>query len=167
MEKSGCEAPVRKAPARWSAATPAWPIVGTASMTECVQIARWIANSVSTPVIMDGDTGHGGIMAVRRMIRECIHAGVAGIRIDDQPIEGKRRTQSAGLEVDALEQAIVRYRAAVDAKNELDPNFVVHGTVLRARRGEWRTGMTQCSVWQPIRMKRASIGCSLNHPFHR
>ncbi len=74
---------------------------------------------------MDGDTGHGGIMAVRRMIRECIHAGIAGIRIDDQPIEGKRRTQSAGLEVVPLEQAIVRYRAAVDAKNELDPDFVV------------------------------------------
>lgn len=54
-----------------------------------------------------------------------IHAGIAGIRIDDQPIEGKRRTQSAGLEVVPLEQAIVRYRAAVDMKNELDPDFVV------------------------------------------
>ena len=46
---------------------------------------------------MDGDTGHGGIMAVRRMVRECIRAGIAGVRIDDQPIEGKRRTQSAGV----------------------------------------------------------------------
>src|SRR5687768_15036286 len=99
--------------------------VGTATMTECVQVAGWIAESVKFPVIMDGDTGHGGIMAVRRMIRECIRAGVAGIRIDDQPIEGKRRTQSAGVEVVPLEQAIARYRAAVDMKNELDPNFVV------------------------------------------
>ena len=99
--------------------------VGTASMTECVQIAGWIANSVTIPVIIDGDTGHGGIMAVRRLVRECIHAGIAGIRIDDQPIEGKRRTQSAGLEVVPLEQAIMRYRAAVDMKNELDPDFVV------------------------------------------
>jgi len=55
--------------------------VGTATMTECVQVAGWIAESVKFPVIMDGDTGHGGIMAVRRMIRECIRAGVAGIRI--------------------------------------------------------------------------------------
>jgi 2-methylisocitrate lyase-like PEP mutase family enzyme len=74
---------------------------------------------------MDGDTGHGGIMAVRRMIRECIRAGIAGVRIDDQPIEGKRMTQRAGVEVVPLEQAIVRYRAAVDMKNELDPNFVI------------------------------------------
>lgn len=39
--------------------------VGTATMTECVQIAGWIAESVSFPVIVDGDTGHGGIMAAR------------------------------------------------------------------------------------------------------
>src|SRR5690606_20177485 len=68
---------------------------------------------------------HGGVMAVRRLIRECIRAGIAGIRIDDQPIEGKRKTQSAGMEIVSLEQAVARYRAAVDMKNELDPDFVV------------------------------------------
>jgi 2-methylisocitrate lyase-like PEP mutase family enzyme len=99
--------------------------VGTLTMLECVQIAGWIAQSVKFPIIMDGDTGHGGIMAVRRMVRECIRAGVAGVRIDDQPIEGKRRTQSAGVTVVPLEQAVARYRAAVDMRNELDPDFVV------------------------------------------
>jgi 2,3-dimethylmalate lyase len=101
------------------------PDLGILSMTECVAIAKWIARSVKIPVILDGDTGHGGIMAVRRLVRECIRAGIAGVRIDDQPIEGKRRTQDAGLEVVPLEQAIARYRAAVDMKNELDPNFVI------------------------------------------
>jgi 2-methylisocitrate lyase-like PEP mutase family enzyme len=80
---------------------------------------------VKFPVIMDGDTGHGGIMAVRRMVRECIRAGIAGVRIDDQPIEGKRRTQSAGVTVVPLDQAIARYRAAVDMRNEIDPNFII------------------------------------------
>jgi 2-methylisocitrate lyase-like PEP mutase family enzyme len=99
--------------------------VGTATLSECVEIAGWIADSVRIPVIMDGDTGHGGIMAVRRMVRECIRRGIAGVRIDDQPIEGKRKTQSAGVEVVPLDLAIARYRAAVDMKNELDPNFVI------------------------------------------
>jgi len=90
-----------------------------------VTVAGWIAQSVKFPVIMDGDTGHGGIMAVRRMVRECIRAGIAGVRIDDQPIEGKRRTQDAGVSVVPIDQAIARYRAAVDMKNELDPDFVV------------------------------------------
>jgi 2-methylisocitrate lyase-like PEP mutase family enzyme len=124
MERSGCEALFVGTSAVVGGYT-GMADVGTATMTECVQIAGWIAGSVATPVIIDGDTGHGGIMAVRRLVRECIHAGIAGIRIDDQPIEGKRRTQSAGLEVVPLEQAITRYRAAVDMKNELDPDFVV------------------------------------------
>jgi len=99
--------------------------VGTATMSECMRIGQWIAQSVTYPIILDGDTGHGGIMAVRRLVHECIKAGIAGVRIDDQPIEGKRMTGSAGIEVVPMAQAIARYRAAVDAKNELDPNFVI------------------------------------------
>lgn len=124
MEKAGCEVGFVGTSGVVGAYT-GLADVGTATMTECVTIAGWIARSVEFPVIMDGDTGHGGIMAVRRMVRECIHAGLAGVRIDDQPIEGKRRTQSAGLEVVPLEKAIARYRAAVDMKNEIDPAFVI------------------------------------------
>ena len=69
--------------------------VGTATLDECVKIAGWSAASVSFPIIMDDDTGHGGIMAVRRMVRDCIHAGIAGVRIDDQPIEGKRKAPAS------------------------------------------------------------------------
>src|SRR5919206_733849 len=99
--------------------------VGTATMSECITIAGWIADSVSIPVMIDGDTGHGGIMAVRRLVRDSIRAGLAGIRIDDQPIESKRKTQNSGIDVVPVRDAIVRYRAAVDMKNELDPDFVV------------------------------------------
>ncbi len=124
MEKAGCEAAFSGTSGVVGGYT-GLSDVGTATMTECVQVARWIAGSVRFPVMMDGDTGHGGIMAVRRMVRECIQAGIAGIRIDDQPIEGKRKTQTAGVEVVPLPQAIARYRAAVDMKNELDPDFVI------------------------------------------
>ena len=124
MEKAGCEAGFVGTSGVVGSYT-GLADVGTATLTECLQVAGWIAASVNFPVILDGDTGHGGIMAVRRMVRECIRAGIAGVRIDDQPIEGKRRTQSAGVEVVPLEQAIARYRAAVDMKNELDPDFVV------------------------------------------
>ncbi|HEV2009119.1 MAG TPA: isocitrate lyase/PEP mutase family protein, partial [Burkholderiales bacterium] len=124
MERSGCEAGFVGTGGVVGAYT-GHADVGTLTMMECVQVAGWIAQSVSYPVMMDGDTGHGGIMAVRRLVRECIHAGLAGIRIDDQPLEGKRKTQSAGMEVVPLEHAIARYRAAVEMKNELDPNFVI------------------------------------------
>lgn len=99
--------------------------VGTATLSECVTIGGWIARAVQFPVILDGDTGHGGVMAVRRMVEDCIREGLAGVRIDDQPIEGKRGTGTAGMEVAPLEVVLTRYRAAVDCKRELDPNFVV------------------------------------------
>ncbi|HSD99564.1 MAG TPA: isocitrate lyase/PEP mutase family protein [Burkholderiales bacterium] len=124
MERAGCEAGFVGTSGVVGSYT-GLADVGSATLTECVQIGGWIAQSVKFPIILDGDTGHGGIMAVRRLVRECIRAGIAGVRIDDQPIEGKRRTQSAGVEVVPLAHAIARYRAAVDMKNELDPDFVV------------------------------------------
>ena len=124
MERAGCEAGFVGTSAVVGGYT-GLADVGTATMGECVQIGKWIAGAVNFPVILDGDTGHGGVMAVRRLVRECIEAGIAGVRIDDQPIEGKRRTQSAGVTVVPLEQAIASYRAAVDMKNELDPSFVI------------------------------------------
>jgi len=124
MERAGCEALFVGTGGVVGAYT-GLADVGTATLSECVEIAGWIADSVKIPVIMDGDTGHGGIMAVRRMVRECIRRGIAGVRIDDQPIEGKRKTQSAGVEVVPVDLAVARYRAAVDMKNELDPNFVI------------------------------------------
>src|SRR5260221_818399 len=124
MERAGCEALFVGTGGVVGAYT-GLADVGTATLSECVEIAGWIADRVKIQVIMDGDTGHAGIMAVRRMVRECIRHGIAGVRIDDQPIEGKRKTQDAGVEVVPLDQAIARYRAAVDMKNELDPNFVV------------------------------------------
>jgi 2-methylisocitrate lyase-like PEP mutase family enzyme len=124
MEKAGCEVGFVGTGGVVGAYT-GLADVGALNMLECVQVAGWIAQSVKFPIIMDGDTGHGGIMAVRRMVRECIRAGIAGVRIDDQPIEGKRRTQSAGVTVVPLDQAIARYRAAVDMRNEIDPDFII------------------------------------------
>jgi 2,3-dimethylmalate lyase len=124
MEKAGCEVGFVGTGGVVGAYT-GLADVGAVTMLECVQVAGWIAQSVKFPIIMDGDTGHGGIMAVRRMVRECIRAGIAGVRIDDQPIEGKRRTQSAGVMVIPRDQAIARYRAAVDIRNEIDPDFII------------------------------------------
>jgi 2-methylisocitrate lyase-like PEP mutase family enzyme len=101
------------------------PDLGILTLSECVQFGKWIARSVKIPVILDGDTGHGGIMAVRRLVHECIEAGLAGLRLDDQPLEQKRRTLSTGIAVVSRDEAVTRYRAAVDMKNELDPDFVI------------------------------------------
>ena len=126
--------------------------VGTATLNECVQIAGWIARSVKFPVILDGDTGHGGIMAVRRMIEDCIREGIAGVRIDDQPIEGKRGTGTAGMEVQSLEVVLTRYRAAVDCKRDLDPNFVVMAQcyVAEAANGGFEESLVRMKAYKEV-----------------
>src|SRR5262249_53128515 len=95
MEKAGCEVGFVGTGGVVGAYT-GLADVGALTMLECVTVAGWIAQSVKFPIIMDGDTGHGGIMAVRRMVRECLRTGIAGVGIDDQPVEGQRRTPSAG-----------------------------------------------------------------------
>ena len=124
MEAAGCEAAFIGTGITGGNYT-ALPDSGLLSSTECLQFAGYIARAVSFPLILDGDTGHGGPPAVRRLVHECIRAGLAGLRIDDQPIEGKRATQSAGIEVVPREVAVERYQAAVRARDELDPDFVV------------------------------------------
>ena len=126
--------------------------VGTATLNECVQIAGWIARSVRFPVILDGDTGHGGIVAVRGMAEDCIREGIAGVRIDDQPIEGKRGTGAAGVEVQSLDVVLARYRAAVDCKRELDPNFVLMTQcyVAEAANGGFKESLVRMKAYKEI-----------------
>ena len=98
---------------------------GLITATEALWIAKYIAGAVSFPIILDGDTGHGGPPAIRRLVHECIGIGLAGIRLDDQEIEAKRGTQSAGISIVERDHAVERYQAAVAARDELDPDFVV------------------------------------------
>src|ERR1700750_3286442 len=74
--------------------------MGTATMTECITIAGWIVDSVSIPVIMDGDTGHGGVMAVRRMVRECIRAGIE----TPSPQQGRERQSAERQRTESAER---------------------------------------------------------------
>ncbi len=101
------------------------PDLGLVSYTESLWVAKFLAESVHFPLILDGDTGHGGPDAVKHFVKECIKIGLAGVRIDDQEIEAKRSTGSGGIEVVPREQAIGRYKAAIEARNEMDPNFVI------------------------------------------
>lgn len=124
MESAGCEAAFVGTSITGGNYT-ALPDTGVLTATECVQFGGYIARAVAFPVILDGDTGHGGPPAVKRLVQECIRAGLAGVRIDDQAIEAKRSTQMAGIEIVPPDDAVARYRAAVEARDELDPSFVI------------------------------------------
>ena len=100
------------------------PDVGLTTMSEMVANARYIAAAVRVPLIADADTGFGNAINVIRTIREYIGAGVAGIHMEDQ-VSPKRCGHVAGRLVIPMEEAVGKIRAAVDTRNELDPDFVL------------------------------------------
>jgi len=100
------------------------PDVGLTTLSEMAANARYIAASVRVPLIADADTGFGNAINVIRTLREYIGAGVAGLHMEDQ-VSPKRCGHVAGRQVIPLEEAVGKIRAAVDTRNELDPDFVI------------------------------------------
>jgi 2,3-dimethylmalate lyase len=100
------------------------PDAGLITMVEMVQNAERMANAVSIPLLSDSDQGFGNAINVRRTVASFIRAGVAGIHIEDQ-VAPKRCGYVKGKELISLEEAVGKYQAAVDAKMEIDPDFVI------------------------------------------
>lgn len=100
------------------------PDAGLATMTEMHANARYIAGAVDVPLIADADNGYGNAINVIRTVREYIQTGAAGIHIEDQSIP-KRCGHVAGRLVIPLEEAIGKFRAAADARDRLDSDFVL------------------------------------------
>ena len=97
------------------------PDAGLATMTEMHLNARYMANAVKVPLIADADNGYGNAINVIRCVREYIQTG---IHIEDQAIP-KRCGHVAGRRVIPMAEAVGKYRAAADVRDELDPDFVL------------------------------------------
>jgi 2,3-dimethylmalate lyase len=100
------------------------PDVGLMTMTELVNNVENVCNAVDIPVMVDCDTGFGSAINVRRTVASMIRGGAAGLFIEDQ-VSPKRCAFVAGKEVISLEEAVGKYRAAIDIRNESDPDFIV------------------------------------------
>jgi len=100
------------------------PDAGLATMTEMQANARFIANAVDVPLIADSDNGYGNAINVIRTVKEYIQTGAAGIHIEDQ-IMPKRCGHVAGRQVIPIDEAIGKVRAAADARDAADPDFLL------------------------------------------
>jgi methylisocitrate lyase len=100
-----------------SAALLGEPDFGLLTQTEMVDAARRICRAVKIPVVVDGDTGYGGALNVRRMVEELIQAGARGLILEDQTWP-KRCGHMRGKSVIALEEHVQKIRAAREAIGE-------------------------------------------------
>ena len=99
-----------------------YPDVGLLGLNEMVESVRRIANVSDIPVFADADTGYGNAVNVHYTVKEYIRAGAAGLHIEDQESPKKSGTL-AGRRLISREEAIGKYKAAVAAKKELDPDL--------------------------------------------
>jgi 2-methylisocitrate lyase-like PEP mutase family enzyme len=93
--------------------------MGLVSMGEIVEQIRKITGAITTPVIADADTGYGNALNVYRTVREFKRAGVAAIQLEDQ-VSPKKCGHFNGKEVITKDEAVMKIKAAVDARGESD-----------------------------------------------
>ena len=98
------------------------PDISLLTLTEMTDCIRRVADTADIPVFTDGDTGHGGVLNVRRTVKEIERAGAAGMFIEDQ-VFPKRCGHMLDKQVIETEEMIAKVKAAVDAR--IDDDFVI------------------------------------------
>jgi len=92
------------------------PDAGLISYGELVDQGTNICRAVTIPMIGDGDTGFGSAQNVKRTVQGYARAGFACIMLEDQ-VAPKRCGHTEGKAVVGREEALMRIRAAVDARD--------------------------------------------------
>jgi 2-methylisocitrate lyase-like PEP mutase family enzyme len=92
------------------------PDTGLISYGELVDQGANVCRAVSIPVIGDGDTGFGSAQNIKRTVEGYARAGFAGIMLEDQ-VAPKRCGHTEGKSVVGRAEALMRIRAAVDARD--------------------------------------------------
>jgi methylisocitrate lyase len=107
-----------------AAATLGQPDIGLLDMTEMARQVGCVAQAVQIPVLGDADTGFGNAINAYRTVQEYIRAGAAGLFIEDQVLP-KRCGHMRGKQVVSTAEMLGKLRAAMDARDEGDPDFVI------------------------------------------
>ena len=106
------------------------PDAGLISYGELVDQAANICRAVTIPMIGDGDTGFGSAQNVKRTVQGYARAGFACIMLEDQ-VAPKRCGHTEGKAVVGRDEALMRIRAAVDARDEGEDILIMARTDAR------------------------------------
>ena len=124
------------------------PDNGIIGLRDVVDHSRHMAARTEIPIFVDADTGYGNAVNVHYAVQEFIWAGVAGLQIEDQEAPKKSGTV-AGRRCISKEEAVGKYRAAVAARNELDPEFLICARcdLLGAEGGSFEAAVERCIAY--------------------
>jgi methylisocitrate lyase len=98
------------------------PDLAISTLEDVLTDARRITDATDLPLLVDADTGFGGVLNIGRTVRSLVKAGAAALQIEDQ-IQTKRCGHLSGKIVVSEMEMVERIKAAVDART--DGNFVI------------------------------------------
>ena len=98
------------------------PDLGITTLQDVLIDVERITSVCELPLLVDADTGWGGVFNISRMVKSMITSGAAGIHIEDQ-VEQKRCGHRPNKELVSSEEMQNRIKAGVDAKT--DSNFMI------------------------------------------
>src|SRR5687768_8554109 len=124
------------------------PDTGLISYGELVDQGTNICRAVTIPMIGDGDTGFGSAQNVKRTVQGYARAGFACIMLEDQ-VAPKRCGHTEGKAVVGREEALMRVRAAVDARDAGEDILIMARTDARASDG-LDEAITRCKQFRRI-----------------
>ncbi len=101
------------------------PDMAFIGFSDVVHFTKNIVDSVDIPVMADADTGYGNSINAMYVTREFVRAGAAGMNIEDQ-VFPKRCGHLEGKQIIPLEEMVLKIRACTEARNEIDPDFVIN-----------------------------------------
>jgi 2-methylisocitrate lyase-like PEP mutase family enzyme len=91
------------------------PDVGLVSFDQVADAVRRICERIAIPLLVDADTGWGGVLNVHRIVRMFERAGASAIQLEDQSFP-KRCGHLDGKEVILAEEMADKLKAACDAR---------------------------------------------------
>ena len=121
-----------------------YPDLALATLSEMQESAAAIAAAVEIPVIADADTGYGGILNVRRTVRQYERSGVAALHLEDQDFP-KRCGHLDDKRVIAVDDMVQKIHAAVDARTDEDFTIIVRTDALAVT--GWDDAMRRCEEY--------------------
>ena len=121
-----------------------YPDLALATMTEMLDNASAIASTVEAPVIADADTGYGGVLNVRRTVRQYERSGVAALHLEDQDFP-KRCGHLDDKRVIPVDDMVRKIHAAVDARTDDDFTIIVRTDALAVT--GWDDSMRRCEEY--------------------
>lgn len=98
------------------------PDLGVTTLADVLEDARRITAATELPLLVDVDTGFGGMFNIARTVREMERAEVAAIHIEDQE-QAKRCGHRPNKSTVTVAEMCDRIKSAVDARR--DRKFVV------------------------------------------